>query len=360
MKKKILVVFLVFIFFNCSNSKKIRLTFLDEYTIKDSIQFQSSILGGFSGIDFSKDNYYLIIDDVNKPRLVTSKITIKSDTISSIIFQNVIFLNDSITPFYEKKHLDLESIFIDADKNEINFVSEGSIYKRKKPLVFVTDFSGHFKYEYSLPRSHKNLNNIKHNAVFEASSKSVQKNGFWVAMEGVLKSDGEEPSFHKTTSPIRITFFDKQSKKATHQFAYHLEPISKPAKGNINLNGVTAILEHKENHFFIIERTYQSGYGAYGNIVRIFEANINEETTNVLEIDSLRNFEYKPLKKRLLFDFENVKNRLKDGIIDNIEGITFGPKLSNGKSSLILVSDDNFQIYGKQLNQFILLEIDEN
>ena len=47
-------------------------------------------------------------------------------------------------------------------------------------------------------------------------------------------------------------------------------------------------------------------------------------------------------------------------IVDNIEGITFGPKLPNGNQSLLLVTDDNFQIYGKQLNQFILLEIQLN
>ena len=46
-----------------------------------------------------------------------------------------------------------------------------------------------------------------------------------------------------------------------------------------------------------------------------------------------------------------------EGFIDNIEGITLGPKLSNGNQSLILVADDNFQVYGKQLNQFLLLEI---
>ena len=71
-------------------------------------------------------------------------------------------------------------------------------------------------------------------------------------------------------------------------------------------------------------------------------------------------FIFIPLKKKLLIDFDSFKTNLTDKIIDNIEGITFGPKLANGNKSLILISDDNFQIYGKQLNQFILLEIKEN
>jgi hypothetical protein len=176
-------------------------------------------------------------------------------------------------------------------------------------------------------------------------------------MEAPLRKDGEEPTFIKTQSPVRITYFDATSEKATKQFAYQLEEITKPAKGDINLNGVTAILEYEKNRFFIIERTYQSGYGAYGNIVRIFDAEITSETTNILDIDALNKSKYTVLKKRLLIDFEDLKNKLTAGIIDNIEGITFGPILENGNRSLLLVSDDNFQLYGKQLNQFILLEL---
>ncbi len=333
---------------------------MDEYIVKDSTQFQNTILGGFSGLDFSNNTYYLIVDDAKNPRFVKSNIIIQKDTFSSVQFINTTSLKDATSPFFRENYLDLESIFVDKETQEINFVSEGSIYKNKKPSIFVTDLNGNFKYEYKLPSQFLKLEHIKHNAVFEASSKSSNNKGFWVAMEGVLKSDGDEPTFHKTLSPIRITYFDKKTKKATKQYAYQLEHIYKPAKGNINLNGVTAILEYKENHFFVVERIYQSGYGTYGNIVQIFEAYIDKKTTNILAIDSLKNNSFIPLKKRLLLNFNDIKNKLTDGIVDNIEGITLGPKLANGNQSLVLVADDNFQIYGKQLNQFILLEIDEN
>ena len=61
----------------------------------------------------------------------------------------------------------------------------------------------------------------------------------------------------------------------------------------------------------------------------------------------------------MVFSFDTVKNKLTEGIIDNIEGITLGPILENGNQSIILISDDNFQLFGKQLNQFLLLEIKE-
>jgi glycerophosphoryl diester phosphodiesterase len=41
--------------------------------------------------------------------------------------------------------------------------------------------------------------------------------------------------------------------------------------------------------------------------------------------------------------------------IDNIEGITFGSTLRNGKRSLILVSDNNFLV--TQFTQFLAFEV---
>ena len=74
-------------------------------------------------------------------------------------------------------------------------------------------------------------------------------------------------------------------------------------------------------------------------------------------MDSLTGKDYIPAKKTLLLDFENYKDKLTNGSIDNIEGMTFGPTLFNGNKSLILVADNNFNNLDPQLNQFILLEI---
>ncbi|MEE9408501.1 MAG: esterase-like activity of phytase family protein [Polaribacter sp.] len=350
---------IISLIFSCSSKQQTELKFLDEYVLADSVSFQKSIIGGLSGVDYSNGYYYFIVDDARNPRFLKAKINVLQSEIVNVDFKNVVYLNDTAQFFYKENALDLESIFIDEKTQEVNLVSEGSIRKDKKPTVFKTDLNGKFIASYKLPNNLKNNEVIKHNAVFEGSSKSIDNKGFWVTMEAPLKIDGSEPTFTKKSSPIRITYFDKQTQKATKQFAYQLEHITKPAKGNINLNGVTAILEYKENNFFIIERTYQNGYGAYGNIVRIFDAVLGDKTTNILDVESLKETSFIPLKKRLLINFEDVKNQLTEGIIDNVEGITFGPKLENGNQSLLLVTDDNFQIYGKQLNQFILLEVEE-
>ena len=357
MKKKLIFLYLIVSLYSCKQNKSFDLQFVNEYVLKDSTLINNTVIGGLSGIDYNNGYYYFVVDDATNPRFLKAKININKNVISSINFEEVVLLNDTTTNFYRGNNLDLESIFIDEENKQVNFSSEGSISKGIKPSIFTTDLEGNFISEIELPKNLQDLENIKHNGVLEGSSKSINKKGFWSIMEAPLKNDGEEPTFTKTQSPVRITYFDAKTKKATKQFAYQLEQITKPAKSTINLNGVTAILEYDTNKFFIVERTYQSGYGAFGNIVRIFNAEITNETTDVLDLKSLKESEYKPLKKRLLVNFEDLRNKLTEGIVDNIEGITLGPVLENGNQSLILVSDDNFQIYGKQLNQFILLEI---
>ncbi|TDQ27803.1 esterase-like activity of phytase family protein [Tenacibaculum caenipelagi] len=336
----------------------ISLKFLNEYIVKDSLQIDSTVIGGISGIDYYNNSYYMVIDDAANPRILVADITIQKDSIKSIEFNKLIQL-DTASQFSKNHVLDLESIFV--DKGLINLTSEGSIRYKKDPSIFQVDFNGEFKSEMTIPSYFKATSEAKpkHNGVFEGSSKGIDGKGFWVAMEAPLEADGEEPTFHETQSPIRITYFDNESKEATKQFAYQLEKIDKPAKGNVNLNGVTAILEYEKDHFFVIERAYQSGYGSYGNVVRIFKATIDDTSTNILEIQSLKNEKYISLKKELLLDFSAIQSQLTNKIIDNIEAITLGPKLSNGNRSLIVASDDNFQVYGKQLNQFLLIEIEE-
>ena len=62
------------------------------------------------------------------------------------------------------------------------------------------------------------------------------------------------------------------------------------------------------------------------------------------------------MSKSLLLDLGTVKND--DGsalLLDNVEGITFGPVV-NGKQTLVLVADNNFA--ASQQTQFIAFSVD--
>ena len=56
------------------------------------------------------------------------------------------------------------------------------------------------------------------------------------------------------------------------------------------------------------------------------------------------------MRKRLLLDLDDL------GIpLDNVEGLTFGPRLPDGRQSLVLVSDNNFA--ATQFTQFLLFAL---
>nr|WP_159948186.1 esterase-like activity of phytase family protein [Polaribacter septentrionalilitoris] len=92
MKKTIPFLLFAVLFFACHQSNKTSIVFLDEHVIQDSMQFKNSILGGFSGIDYANNSFYLVVDDAEKPRYVKANIVIQSDKIKNIKFKNVVFL----------------------------------------------------------------------------------------------------------------------------------------------------------------------------------------------------------------------------------------------------------------------------
>lgn len=349
------------LFFSCGTHQKqphkIELSFLDEYVIPLGEEFKGTPIGGLSGIDYVNGIYYLVVDDSKHPRYYKAEITIQNKNISEVNFIDVVSLTND--PFYKSNTLDLESIVVEPSSGNVIFVSEGKIRDRKNPLLFVSGKKGEFLKNIPLPKRFLATSNAKpiHNKTLESLSNSFDNKGYWTAMELPLEIDGDEPKYLEANSPIRITYFDKIKEKATKEFVYKLSPITKPFIGNFNLNGITDLLEFKPNHFFVIERAYQSDYGVHGNTVRIYHAYPDKNTTNSLSINSLKETKYIPLKKDLIIDFDDLKSQLTDNIIDNIEGISFGPTLPNGNKTLLFVADDNFQIYGKQLSQILLFEI---
>ncbi len=61
--------------------------------------------------------------------------------------------------------------------------------------------------------------------------------------------------------------------------------------------------------------------------------------TDVSKLDALAGQSYTPVRKTLLYDFARA------GFLpDNVEGLAFGPNLADGSRTLVLVSDNNFEL----------------
>jgi hypothetical protein len=75
--------------------------------------------------------------------------------------------------------------------------------------------------------------------------------------------------------------------------------------------------------------------------------------SDTLALPRLQEGNYRPAPKRPVADFAHL------GLprLDNTEGMCWGPRLANGRRSLVVVSDDNFS--ARQITQFAAFEYQE-
>ena len=124
------------------------------------------------------------------------------------------------------------------------------------------------------------------------------------------------------------------------------------------VNGIVEVLPIDDaGTMLVMERSFSVGGtlgGGTGNVVVINEVS-TQGATDVLGIDALYSggspISFTPVSQRQIFAFDDL------GIpIDNIEGMTFGPPLSDGRQTLVIVSDNNFA--ASQFTQFIVLALE--
>jgi hypothetical protein len=159
-------------------------------------------------------------------------------------------------------------------------------------------------------------------------------------MEGPGYHDGETPT-DSVGALTRITRFDVESRFATAQYAYPLDPATAGPGAD---NGLSDLLALDDENFLTIER----GFGTH-TAARIYHVSVGD-AEDVLARPSLIGAPVRTMQKTLLVDLTSTVQPL-----DNVEGITFGPTLLDGRQSLVLVSDDNFS--QNQITQFLAFAI---
>lgn len=358
---------------HCNSIKKVHhkhpfpsIKYVNSITIPFNTNFENTKVGGLSGIDYDKENnvYYIISDDrsfYNNARFYTASINISDSGISDVKFKSVSTLKNEKGEFFSNYELnpnlsiDPEDIRYDKKRNTIVWVDEGDRVLSKKdtilknPTINVADKNGKFISKYEIPEvlfASKNKNGPRRNGVFEGLSFNDNYSLLYTNTEEPLYEDGEKATLTNGTK-IRLFCFDVETKKIKKQFFYTIEPIDKEPipKNEFAINGVSALLYYKENKLFIVERSYSSGVA--NNSIKLFLCDLNE----IQSIDSTTKIPV--ISKKLVLDFNTL-----DFTIDNIEGITFGPKIKNGNRSIICLSDNNFS--EKQKTQLILFELIEN
>lgn len=356
---KTVAVFLCILFFeSCSVSKVSQeapyaLNFLDEYILEDQLKIGKHEVGGLSGIDYDGKHFVLISDHSKNPVIYKIDISIEDQNVKDIQFLEAKILKcDSIKSF------DTESIRFLAPEHQYLITTEGNINNDDDPFILKADADGKCTKTFSLPKYFKANaeGGPRHNGVFEGLTLDKEKTGFWIINELPLRRDGKKPKLINTNSPLRLTHYQLDSSTPDIQLSYDLDRLIKFPLLPFGLNGATEILQIDNKHLLVLERAYSAGHKSKGNRIKIFLVDISGQQ-NLLNVSTLKDHKKQNLNKKLLFDSKLMRKQLSYKFIDNIEGMSFGPDLNNGNKSLILVSDNNFNVFGNQINQFLLLEL---
>lgn len=152
----------------------------------------------------------------------------------------------------------------------------------------------------------------------------------------------------------RITVHDAVTGAPLTQYAYPLEPLfATPPAGSTDTNGVSDLVALGHDRFLVLERA--SIFSDNNWKARIYLVDLHG-ATDVLGRDSLTDAAtrpVKPVRKTLVTDLSDVPGLSR---VDNVEGITLGPRLPDGRRTVVLVSDDNFA--AREVTQFIAFAAD--
>ena len=365
------------------------LSYLGQQVLPTGAPFQNIPVGGLSSLDYNPaTGHYLAISDdrsdVAPARFYELALDLTkfrrsadagNDGVRFIAMTTIADLDG--LPF-ARNQVDPEGLRLDARRQLIYWCNEGQRKNggMQNPTVRRMHLDGKPAGEFPVPSYYFPVGSagglaagdmgVYNNLAFESIALTPDGRTLWTMTENALAQD-DLPTAVGRPSRARLLSFDLDSGKAGAEYVYEVGPVAfAPAKpGDFATNGVADMLALSDHEFIAIERSYAVGAPTPGraahtgkptsNTIRLFHIDTTG-ATNVAGWPSIKGRELVPAKRHLLLDLSTLKND--DGsplAVDNLEGITFGPTV-NGKRTLILVSDNNFN--PEQFTQFVALTFD--
>src|SRR5918993_1464679 len=321
---------------------RLELDFLGQQIFPTSTQFQGTAFGGLSSIayDARRGVFYVISDDQVGARFYTLRIGLSSGA-PAVQILAVTTLRDASGQPFAPLSLDPEGLALTKDGTLI-ITSEGFATRLIDPWVREFSLDGRQLAVLPVPTA------------FSPNAAATAPNGrfLFTGTEAALVQDGP-PATVGAGSPARIVRYNLQQARLDRQYVYLTDPIAEPPvpATQFAVNGLVELLPLNNEFLLSMERSFSVGAPDTGNTIKLYEVAL-PGADDVNGFDSLAALlpGLEPVEKRLLLNLDEL------GIpLDNVEGMTFGPKLPDGRRSLILVSDNNFS--PAAFTQFLLFAV---
>jgi hypothetical protein len=340
----------------------LRLDFRGQAIVPTGTMFQGTTVGGLSSMayDRSRGVYYAISDDPSQlqpARYYTLGIDVSHGRLSDadISFRKVTTLLAPDGQPYSALSLDPEGLGLTCDRKLV-ITSEGFSDRLIPPFVRLYSLDGRFLRELPVPSPFQptadQSSGVRLNLAFESAGISPNCRHLFTATENALYQDGPAATT-ANGSPARIMRYDLRRNTLDRQWVYETDPVAEPPvpATQFSVNGIDDLLPLDDEHLIAMERSFSVGAPGTGNKIKLYDVSL-AGATNVNGAFSLagRLDRIRFARKHLLLDLDAL------GIpLDNVEGMTLGPRLPDGRQSLVLVSDNNFAV--SQFTQFLLFAV---
>lgn len=333
------------------------LRYLGQQVVPHAYEHAGTTVGGLSGLDYdAATNRYVAVSDDRSERQAERFYTLELDLakfntreqpgFDGVRFVGVTRLKTTEGAVHAEGTVDPEAIRFAGD-GAYWWASEGNVRRGIAPAVEKVGAGGTALQRLRLPDHLLPAagRGVRHNLAFE--SLALAEGRLYVGTENALAQDGPEADVGQP-SPARILVFDAAGGQRLAEHVYEVDavPVAPPLPGLYRTNGLVELLGG-EGMLLALERSYVMGVGNGARIYRL----VLDGASDVADRPALAGSAYAPIAKTLLLDPATL------GIaLDNLEGMSWGPRLPDGRRSLILVSDDNFSM--RQTTQFLAFEVD--
>jgi 3-phytase len=336
------------------------LTYLSGTTIAAGATFEQTVVGGLSSLtyDATRDVYYALSDDQGAGFTPTSSpsrfYTLSIDVSDGVLDPGDVqvlavttFLGPDGQPF-PAQSLDPEGLTL-TPQGTLVLTSEGISTRGIGPFVREFDLSGQQLAELPVPGyfAPTATSGVRFNLGFEAAAVAPDGQQLFVGTENALVQDGPAATT-ATGSPARILRYHLGHGGSSREYVYPTDPVAAPSTV-FTVNGLVELLPLNNEFLLAMERSFSVGAG---NTIRIYRLALPGATdvsgvADIHDVPGLR-----PARKSLLLQLPSTINGQP---LDNVEGMTLGPTLPDGRQSVLLVSDNNFT--AGQASQVLLLAL---
>lgn len=341
-----------------------RLRLIGEATLPYRLDFRATVVGGLSGLDFdaSSGDWFALSDDrsdLGPARLYRLGLPLGLDHLGTPVVKDVITLRQADGSPYPNRRQggevpDPEGLRFRPDTRTLLWTSEGDRKLRLPPLLREVDLQGRHVRQLALPPRWLHMEGGTHgprdNLGPEGLALAPDGRHAWVALENPLLEDGPAPRVGVPGGPCRIAQIDLATGQPVREIAYVPDAIPRAPipPGAFGDNGISEILMADAHRMWVLERAFMMGVGLS---LRVYEIDVRTGS-DTLQVPRLASADgMRPCPKTQVADFAQL------GLarLDNTEGMAWGPRLANGRRSLVFVSDDNFNPL--QITQFLAFEV---